>query len=466
MNRPALMLLLASFLAAACGGGSTTSGGPTSAPTGSGQTGAGGPSTTYDVTYTDGTSVIDSSAYEDALLAAPVPTDGDTSNSGAYHFKTADWVSALKPGQVVIFANHALVKVDSVDVAGGETTVQTEPATLDQAIQSGKLGWDYGVNWQTLPDASYQGVADALVAMVVPNGVVADSPLSRRAPAAAGAPGLSWSGTIEGFDTKLSLTADATRLNISLSAKKTTTGGAFAQVTAKGWISNFTQETFLTYEQSQASETTTKTIGLQGQIQVEWHAGAAPEVGAPLTDVTQFKIPVALPIPFTVGPIPVVLKLMATLQVVPELSVDKASSGGNYTIDFASDQGFSIKNELATPFSNVKSVNFAVTGETVSAGMGPVGFALGVEFPRFEISIFNTVSAFVSLKTYSTSQWTPGTTYTSDIPPCQMGTSQMGAYAGWNVKALGFKLAGDATELWKRDYQKYKDDKPCTLTGK
>jgi hypothetical protein len=366
----------------------------------------------------------------------------------------------------VIFANHALVKVDSVENSGGEVTVHTEPATLDQAIKDGKVGWDYGVDWQTLPASSYQGVANSLIAMVVPNAVVADSFVGRREPVTAGLPGINWSGTIEGFATKLSLTPEENKLSIIVSAKKTTTGGAFAQVTAMGWISNFTQETFLTYEQSQASEVTSKTIGLQGQIQVEWHAGAAPEVGAPLTDVTQFKIPVELPIPFTVGPIPVVLKLMATLQVVPELSVDKASSGGNYTIDFASDQGFTIKNELAKPFSNVKSVDFAVTGETVSAGMGPVGFALGVEFPRFEISVFNTVSAFVSLKTYSTSQWTPGTTYTNDIPPCQMGTSQMAAYAGWAVKALGFKLAGDTTELWKRDYAKYKDDKPCTLTGK
>jgi len=107
-----------------------------------------------------------------------------------------------------------------------------------------------------------------------------------------------------------------------------------------------------------------------------------------------------------------------------------------------------------------------VTGETVSAGMGPVGFALGVEFPRFEISVLGVTSVVVSLKTYSSSQFTPGTTYTNDIPPCQMGTSQMAAYAGWALKALGWKLAGDTKELWKRDYTKYKDDEPCTLTGK
>jgi hypothetical protein len=457
MNRPASIFLLAALLVGACGGGSQTTL-PTPPTTG-------GAKTTYDVTYTDGTSVVDAGAYEAAVLSAPVPSDGGQA-AASYRFKDADWVRALKPDQVVIFANHAVVRVSSVEPAGAETVVNTEPATLGDAIEKGKVGWDYGVNWQELPSSSYQGVADALLAMVMPNGVVADSPVGKRAPVAAAGPGLNWRGTIEGFDTKLSLTPVADRLNMSLWAKKAGAAGSSVLATADGWISNFTQETFLTYDQAQGTEASTRTIGLQGEVKVEWHAAAAAALGEPLSDISSFKLPVALPIPFTVGPIPIVLKLMATLQVVPELSVDQASSGGNYTIKFNSDQGFDINGQTASPFSNVKSVDFAVTGETVSAGFGPVAFALGVEFPRFEISVFGVTSAFVSLKTYSTSQWTPGTTLTSDIPPCQMGTSQMAAYAGWAVQALGFKLAGDTKELWKRDYAKYKDDKPCTLTGK
>jgi hypothetical protein len=148
------------------------------------------------------------------------------------------------------------------------------------------------------------------------------------------------------------------------------------------------------------------------------------------------------------------------------LSVDQASSGGNYKLTFDTDQGLDVSRSSQTPFSNVRNVDIGVVGETVSAGFGPVAFALGIEFPRFEISVFGTTSAFITLKSYSTSQWTPGTTLTSDIPPCQFGTSALTAYAGYNVELLGFKLVeSEPKELWKRDFTKYLNDVPCTLTG-
>jgi hypothetical protein len=276
--------------------------------------------------------------------------------------------------------------------------------------------------------------------------------------------GVKWSGTIQGFETELSLTPTAEgRLDMSLSAKRKLPLGTSVAASAKGWISNFTQETLLTYEQSQGGEASSRTIGLHGEVNMEWHAA---KLGEALTEITSFKLPVALPIPFFVGPIPVVLKLQAVLQIVPELSVDDASSGGNYKLTFSSDQGIEISGSSQTPFSDVKSVDIGVAGETVSAGWGPVGFALGIEFPRFEISVFGTTSAFITLKSYSSSQWTPGTTLTNDIPPCQMGTSSLAAYAGYSVAVLGFTLAeSEPKELWKRDFTKYLNDKPCTLTG-
>jgi len=456
-----LLFLLVTAIVAACGGSPPVSSPVPSAPAGLEQT--------YEVTYNDGTTLVDAATYEAALVSAPDPSASPAASgesTGTYRLRSAEWVNALEPGQVVIFANHALVRITAVAQAGDEVVVTTTPAALNDAIKDGRVGWKYGVNWQNLPPASYREVARGLaesvtqpIARTQVGGVVPDVELAQITP------GLNWSGSVQGFDVELSLTPTPDRLNLALAAKKKLPLGTTVAASAKGWISNFTQETFLTYEQSQGSNATSKTIGLQGEIEVEWHAA---KLGEALTEITSFKVPVSLPIPFTVGPIPVVLKLMASLQVVPELSVEQASSGGNYKLKYQSDQGLEITGSSQTPFSDVKGVDIGVgtSAETVSAGFGVVGFALGVEFPRFEISVFGTTSAFITLKSYSSSQWTPGTTLTNDIPPCQLGTSSLAAYAGYAVSVLGIKLAeSEPKELWKRDFTKYLNDKPCTLTG-
>jgi hypothetical protein len=46
-----------------------------------------------------------------------------------------------------------------------------------------------------------------------------------------------------------------------------------------------------------------------------------------------------------------------------------------------------------------------------------------------------------------------------------MGTTSIAAYAGYSLKLLGFTLADKTEELWKTDYEKFKDDRPCSLTG-
>ena len=74
--------------------------------------------------------------------------------------------------------------------------------------------------------------------------------------------------------------------------------------------------------------------------------------------------------------------------------------------------------------------------------------------------------AFVTVKTYSQSLWTPGTTLTNDIPPCQMGKTEVFAIAGYKVQLAGIPLAAGDTEIWRAEYVKYLEDKPCSLTGK
>jgi hypothetical protein len=274
--------------------------------------------------------------------------------------------------------------------------------------------------------------------------------------------GLSYSGTVEGFEVSVTLKPEGSRLNIDLTASRKLPAGTGMKATVTGWVGGFTQETFLRYEDSTPTELTSKALGVESELELKW---SAAKIGEALTEVSSFKLPVSLPIPFAIGPIPVIISIGANLQVVPELSVAEASSGGSYKVKYRSDQGFEISGGSDSAIGALLSSDIGVSGETVSAGFGVVAFALGVEFPRMELSFFGTTSVFITLKTYSTSQWTPGTTLTSDIPPCQMGTTSIAAYAGYKLALLGFTLGEKTEELWKTDYEKFKDDKPCSLTG-
>jgi hypothetical protein len=42
----------------------------------------------------------------------------------------------------------------------------------------------------------------------------------------------------------------------------------------------------------------------------------------------------------------------------------------------------------------------------------------------------------------------------------------MHAIAGYKVSVLGFTATSNQTTLWEKTFPFYKDDKPCTLTGK
>lgn len=421
--------------------------------------------TTYDVTYTDETRVIEPSEAE----AQHVSTSED---GRTFRFRPTDSLRGLEPGNVAIFGGIGFGRVSAVREEGDELVIDTAEATLGEAIQDGEIGWTLPVRWDQLPAASYreagetiatafaeQAAGDIVLAMAVdaptpdPEITLADNGLTE---------GLTYSGKVQGFDVTVSLNPTAERLNIDLKASHALPGGTKMEATVTGWVSGFTQETFLRYEDSTPTQLTSQALGVESELLLEWHAA---KLGEALTEVSSFKLPVSLPIPFLIGPIPVVIKVGANLQVVPELSVPDASSGGSYQVKYRSDQGLEVSGGSSSALGKLIESDIGVAGETVSAGWGVVAFALGVEFPRLELSFFGTVSVFITLKTYSTSQFTQGTTLSSDIPPCQMGTTSLAAYAGYALKLLGFTIGEKTEELWKTDYEKFKDDRPCSLTG-
>jgi hypothetical protein len=440
-------LLAGTLVFAACAGSSTP--GTTDTDDTPGLVGE----STFDVTLTDQAVVLDDATAEAFL--------GATDDQSELRFKgSAAAAKALKPGQVVVVPGELGRKVASVRESNGEIVVATTEATLGEIVKTGTVSWKKQILWNELPQETYTSAVDPLLGLVATvDGRVPD----RLAPLSAPS-GMNFEGKVQGFDVKYTLSPTPDRLNMTLVASKSVGGKKVMAVSGTGYINNFTQETILTYEQSTPERMVARTTGLEGEMELKW---AAFRFGTQdLTEVTSFQLPVELPIRFAVGPIPVKLGIKAVLQVVPELSVPQSSSGGSFKVRYNSEQGFAIENELSNPVGKLEKADIGVSGETVTAGDGPAGFGLGVEFPRLELAILGpTAVAFITVKTYSKGLWTPGTLLTSDIPPCQMGGTTLTAVTGYKLSLLGFVSVEDTKELWKQDYSKYKDDKPCTLDG-
>lgn len=427
-------LLVLSAAPAACGGGASDE-----EPSGDDAdvAAAGLSEETFDVTMRDDAAIVDEAVMDEAFLG--MSDDGRT-----LRFEPGNTaVEALEVGQAAIFAKEALGVITDIREEDGEVIVETDEATLDQVIQDGEIGWSYDINWSEIPAEAFTEPAEAAGLQVYQQEA-----------------SLKFSGTIKGFEVEFELKpGDDGKLEIGIEAKR----GENLAVSAEGYVSGFTQETFINYEDSVAGEVSSKSIGLESEMELKW---AAFTIGAQgITEIASLSIPVELPIRFFIGPIPVKISVKAVLQVVPELSVEGASSGGSWKVKYRSDQGFEIDNTLHNPVGALIDSAIDTSGDTVSAGFGPVGFGLGIEFPRLEVALFESAVAFITIKTYSTSLWTPGTTLTNDIPPCQKGSTTITAIAGYAVSFLGIAAVESQEEIWKDFFEKFKDDRPCTLTG-
>jgi hypothetical protein len=460
-------LLLALTLSACSGGAPSATGGASVASSGgpgvSPVTSAAPPSAlggqataTYDVTYTPGTVIVDAAA-----VAANPPT---VSEDGAtYTFANSNGISGLAPGNVMVLAGVALRKVTAINQAGGQVVVQTEPAALTDAISRGTIEAAGPVNWQAVT-AGYSaggGSPPVVTALDARGSEVASEALSKVALTSKGA--LSFTGKVADFDVIFALAPSADNMAFSLSATR-----ANVKVTAKGTVSNFSQGTQLVYNPGSDSLVSTQAQGVQADGELTWSAFTALD---PTLDekVTSFQIPLTLPIPIQAGPIPLVLTIKAVVRIVPSLSAQKASSGGSFKISYRSDQGFDIKGLTASPLAQLYAANAEIgSTETVTAGFGPAGFGFGFEFPRMELGILGATGpyAFMTIYSYASGEWTPGTTLTSEIDACQKASLQLSAIGGYKLQVLGFSGLSDQKTLWQQAFDKYKDNKPCTLTGK
>jgi hypothetical protein len=391
--------------------------------------------------------------------------------------------SDLKAGDVLVVEGLAARKVTAVTAAGTGVEVTTEDATFGDVVKDGKLGWRYGVDWMALPDPAYRYATAGGLQRVQVASAGGGGAAELRLAAVAGT-AMRFAGKVSGFDVELKLTPKSGQLDVELSASRSN-----VKVQAAGFITNFVQETHMEFDDGVGTLFETTVNGLKGEAEVTWNAFQVNDPSLD-SDIVALEIPFSAPVPAMIGPVPVTINFKANVRVVPELTSGQASAGGSWKVSYNSDHGFTTNGGDPTPISKLQSMEANLGQEpTVTAGLGVTGMGVGFEWPRIELQLGHPINdvmlaqveggedlykkasallrpyAFLTLNTYVSGLWTPGTTLSGDIPPCQRSSVKVSAIAGYKLSVLGMAELSNNKLLWEKSYDKFKDDKPCTLTG-
>ena len=394
-------------------------------------------------------------------------------------------VGDLAAGAVLVLDEVGARKVASVSREGDQVVVATEDANITDVVTDGRIGWTYNVAFDDLPDTVYelamaeQGFRPMVASVGLPG---LGAPAGQ---AAVKGEALRFVGKVQGFEIELKFVPKPDKLEFELSATRSN-----VKVQAGGFISQFVQETVMEFDGGSGTLFDTSVTGLKGEAEITWHAF---EVDDPSfdSDIVALVLPLGLPIPFMAGPIPMTLNIKMNMRVVPELTSGNASSGGSWKVTYDSDHGFTTNGGDPTPKAQLRNMAANLGKEpTVTAGLGVTGFGVGMEWPRLELQLGHPIYpqlyqggdedtksllekasellrpyVFLTLNNYVSGLWTPGTTLTSDIPPCQRSSIKLSAIAGYKLSVLGMVELSDNKLLWEKQIDAYKDNKPCTLDG-
>lgn len=474
----AAAVLVVALVAAACGtaapGGNPPSGGADTLP---------GLSTTYtDVSYAEGSTVIDAATLDRSIKSIEPAEDG----SVALTFDaSAESIKGLRQGQTALFERIGPRTITSVSTVDGNVVVETADAALADVISDGTIAWTQHVGWSDLPLGqlvSGTQIAGLKLASVSVDGRPDLPPAALMDRTAKKDMELKFAGDVKGFEVEFELSPKPDRLEFELKAKRLN-----ISFIAKGSISNFDHEARMVFDHGDG-RLESQTKGLKGEAELTW-AAFQTEDPTMDDDITAFELPLKLHLPFAVGPVPMTMTVKANMRLVPAFKTTGGSSGGSFKVAYNSDQGFSTNGGTVNPAAKLIDLQADLGGTpTVTAGMGPSGFGAGLEFPRLELSLGHPwfpdgvttyydlglkkqldalmrPYVFLTLNQYTNGMYTPGTTLSADIPPCQRASLQISAIAGYKLSVLGLAEISDNTILWEKTIDKFKDNKPCTLTG-
>lgn len=356
--------------------------------------------------------------------------------TGQMTFKSnATDVKSLKSGSVVLFTGHSLKKITTVTESGGKIIVKTTAAKFVDYYKSAKIAYKTNFQWNASTLASSR--------------IEINGDKNARVKQIEGTNEWSYKGKIGNWEMELKLSpeisgVDGRKLNIQLNGKR----GQLGAVEFKGFISNFEIENNISVENSRVSSYNETHSGANGEIEAKYaFLSLANEDAA-------FDIPLDFFRTVIVhGVVPVTYRIRCVFKVYPQIAAN-SSSQANLKLAYSGTNGFSYENNSLTPRATMANFNPSIIGDTGSASTGIVGVGVGVEFPRFEIGIFDTVVVPYLLMNTSIVNY-----FESGLPfmpgPCNRTRLTFKGVAGLDMSFLGANFKQEVTLFEKmQEYKK------------
>ena len=376
--------------------------------------------------------------------------DSDTENH-TYTF-SADVLSdadlELREGEIILIPGIALRRISSVNESGGQVSVQTEYATLNEAFENADISWDRPIEFT--PDMLADAVFEFMGKEVRPkldtmssNGDTTSFEMNVKQG--------DWE--IQG---KIS-TIGREQVNLVILPRYEigNASGAFRFETTIGNMSNEAAITIRDHE----TETFTyrnRDLGGTAEFQFAGAGGVGPDFVYP--DPSQ---PAALRVrvPFNIGPIPAVLSVGVRFVVRVRLQGD-SSAHLTGTISYSGSAGFEVDGPSVETVNELDDPSF---GQAVGNAAGNLGVTVdaqyGVGYPDIALELFgNTIVPYLRPEFYVGAGLTWG-------PLCTKLSRRFEVTAGLNLGFLGRTITGYSNKLVETEQNHYSPE-GCGGQGK
>ena len=393
-------IIFAIFLFASCGDNSTNPG-----------TQREPESRVFDVTFTDNTIYIDSNSINSLIKI-------DTANY-IYTFKaTEPKLANVKEGDILLIHGLALRKVSLINFNGNEIEIETEGATLNEAIKDGKISWVKEINFKkgVIPQVMMKGRIET------PR-VTAD--------------GFDFEFKYGEYNYHIIFAFTDTKADVTFEISKEIAKQINAKFTAKGSIETFESKTEMEYQNQELKLFGQKNSNLKGDLTLNLTVAGSGR------DDIAFDFPVVLlKYPVMVGPIPVFINVKVLFVLNCVVPVD-GSSQVEVKFSYNSTTGIKYDGANVSADASMGDQNMDKTKAQTGASSA-IGANFGLAFPRLEIGIFDEV-----IVPWIQTAFLIGGDYTF-TPPCQQARSQFIGACGIDLSFLGFGYNAKKT-LWQQE---------------
>jgi hypothetical protein len=323
------------------------------------------PGSKFEVTYKPETVVLDPATTKKSF-------EGVSADGALFVFNTSSpAIRGLHAGSVLLLQGLALKKVVAVENHGESIIIATQPATLTDAIQDGRIQWDAPISFAA--DSS-RGLPSGPA--VSPAFLFAGSQ-----PVALVAAPDAKSGSEGDWKYTTTATKEAGQLNLDVDIKGAI-DGTTVDVTGRGHVQSFGLLADIQITHGVIEQFKYVAKNLRGDVTVHF---LAKKTGDGLIKGLEVKLPTPFQAPLPIGGIPFVLSIGEAVIVKPALSGKNTIAEGEFTIKYGGGQGFSVSGPAMAAEGQPEGEN-KITASS-SAGMAPFAYILAFAMPRVELTL-------------------------------------------------------------------------------